>query len=116
MNPGINYYLNTIKAINYEKLYISTDEPSHYIINEIFKHYPAAELIKYDEVNTIQFASTCKNIILSHGTFSAVIGYLAFFSKINYPEYTHPGYIDWSKNIWFGDIFRIDGWIERSVK
>jgi len=28
-NPGLNYYINTIKIINYDKLYISTDEKNH---------------------------------------------------------------------------------------
>jgi len=115
-NPGINYYLNTIKTISYDKLYISTDDPSHNIIKEMLKHHPTAILINYDEINTFQFASTCKHIILSHGTFSAIIGYLAFFSTINYPEYVHQGYLDFKSKIWYLDIFRIEGWIERSVK
>jgi hypothetical protein len=39
------------------------------------------------EVDTIMFGSTCNNIILSGGTFSWLIGFLAFFSKnIFYPK------------------------------
>ena len=58
-----------------------------------------------DEIRTFQFGSTCKNIILSHGSFSAIIGYLAFYSNIYYPKY------DENKK-WYGDMFSINNWIE----
>jgi hypothetical protein len=115
-NPGITYYLNTIKTIKFDNLYISTDDTNHDIIKNIFELYPLANLIEYDEVKTIQFGSTCKNILLSHGSFSAIIGYLSFFSNIYYPEYRHPGNIDHSNNIWYGDMFHIDSWISCSTK
>lgn len=102
-NPGIQYYLNTIKMIEYDNLFISTDSPEHIIIQTLFKTYPNAKLVNSDEINTIQFASTCKNIILSHGSFSAIIGYLSYFSQIYYPEYM-------MDKIWYGDMFSIDGW------
>ena len=108
-NPGITYYLNAIKSINYDKLYISTDDKDHAIIKKLFEAYPSAKLIKYDEIKTFQFASTCKNILLSHGSFSAVIGYLSFFSDIYYPEYE-------SDKMWYGDMFSIKNWIKIKIK
>ena len=108
-NPGITYYLNTIKSINYDKLYISTDDKDHAIIQKLFEAYPSAKLIKYDEIKTFQFASTCKKILLSHGSFSAVIGYLSFFSDIYYPEYE-------SDKMWYGDMFSIKNWIKIKIK
>ena len=62
------------------------------------------KLIQYNEVNTIQFASTCKYVVLSHGTFSSCIGYFSFFSEVYYPEF---------KNLvkWHGDVFSINRWI-----
>ena len=108
LNPGIQYYLKTIENIQFDKLYISTDDITHEFIGEIFNHYPLAIILNFDELTTIQFASTCKNIILSHGTFSAVIGYLAFFSTVNYPEYMYD-------KMWHGDIFSIDGWIKHTL-
>lgn len=36
--------------------------------------YPSIIFIDKNPIETIQFGSTCKNIILSHGSFSAVIG------------------------------------------
>lgn len=107
-NPGAQYYLKTIKMIEHDKIFISTDSPEHDIVNTIFTAYPNAQLVMLDEINTIQFASTCKNIILSHGSFSAVIGYLSFFSKIHYPEYER-------EKQWYGDMFSIDDWKKCSV-
>jgi hypothetical protein len=102
-NPGLEYYLKGILHINFDKLYITSDDLSHIIIKEITNKYPSTILLTYDEINTIQFGSTCKHIILSHGSFSAIIGYLAFFSNIYYPTYE-------KDKIWYGDMFSIDGW------
>jgi hypothetical protein len=102
-NPGINYYLHAIKTIQFDNLYISTDDIHHNIIKSITSIYPTSKVIVCDEITTFQFATTCKHIILSHGSFSAIIGYLAFFSNIYYPEYE-------SNKIWYGDMFSIKGW------
>ena len=102
-NPGINYYLYTISKISFHLLYLSTDCKDHFIIHQIMKQYPTTLLINSQEIPTIQFASTCKHIILSHGSFSAIIGYLSFFSNIYYPEYE-------KDKIWYGDMFSIEGW------
>jgi hypothetical protein len=108
-NPGLNYYLKTIKNIeNFDNLYISSDEVTHPIISEIIREYPNTKVFIDDEIKTIQFASTCKNIILSHGSFSAIIGYLSFYSNVYYPEYE-------KNKIWYGDMFSIDGWIKCNV-
>jgi hypothetical protein len=79
------------------------------MVKELLSLYPSAKLINFDEINTFQFASTCKNIILSHGSFSAVIGYLSFCSNVYYPEYE-------LNKIWYGDMFSIDNFIKLSVK
>ena len=109
LNPGITYYKNAINNINFDKLYISTDDKNHNIIVKLLQLYPCAEIINFDEINTFQFASTCKYIILSHGSFSAVIGYLSFFSDVYYPEYE-------LNKIWYGDMFSIDNWIKLNIK
>ena len=102
-NPGIEYYLKAISNIQFEKIYLATDDFNHIIIKEVVDKYPDIILFNEDEITTFQFASTCKNIILSHGSFSAVIGYLAFYSNIYFPAY------DYSK-LWYGDMFSILGW------
>jgi hypothetical protein len=106
-NPGLKYYLQAISSINYDSsndnIYISTDDKNHNIIKQIIEKYPKTIIINYDEIKTFQFGSTCKNIILSHGSFSAIIGYLGFFSNVYYPEYE-------TNKIWYGDIFSINVW------
>jgi hypothetical protein len=108
-NPGIDYYLKSIEYIkelkNFDNIYISSDSPTHDIIKKIIEEYPHANLINTNEIETIQFGSTCKNIILSHGSFSAIIGSLSFYSNVYYPK------IDKNKT-WHGDIFSIESWTE----
>lgn len=80
---GLDYYINCINKIkNYDKIYISTDEPEHYFIKFIMNEFNNVILNKYNEISTIQFGSTCKYVVLSHGSFSAVIGWLSYFSIV----------------------------------
>lgn len=102
-NPGINYYKKALSLLTFDQLYITTDQKNHEMIKQLISLYPHAIIIEYDEIRTFQFASTCKHIILSHGSFSAIIGYLAYFSDIYYPEYE-------PDKIWYGDMFSISGW------
>ena len=104
-NPGFKYYINAIKKINFDTLYISTDHKNNYMVRNLLKIYPKSEIIDFEEIHTFQFASTCKHIILSHGSFSATIGYLSFFSDVYYHEYM-------PDKIWHGDMFSIDNWIK----
>jgi len=109
LNPGITYYINAIKNIAFDNLYISTDDNNNSMIYEIIQLYPSAKLIECNEITTFQFGSTCKHIVLSHGSFSATIGYLSFFSNVYYPEYE-------SGKIWYGDMFSINNWVKLYVK
>jgi len=98
-NPGIDYYKKAIEQCDYTHIYIGTDDPSHKIIQELT--LLNVTILQTDEIQTIQFGSICRYIILSHGSYSAIIGYLGFFSTIYYPAY---------KTMWHGDIFSMDGW------
>jgi len=102
-NPGIEYYLKAINMITFDKLYISSDDPNHSIIKLIIEKYPVSDVLLLDEIETIKFGSSCRNIILSHGSFSAVIGYLSTGSNVYYPKYK-------DGHIWHGDIFSIPSW------
>jgi len=99
--PDHKYFANIINTLNYNNIYIATDDNTHEIINQLKLDFSSIIIINYNEVETIQFGSTCKNIILSHGTFSAMIGYLGFYSNIYYRH------ID-KNNLWHGDIFSIN--------
>jgi hypothetical protein len=107
-NAGVQYYLNAISKIQCDNIYLSTDQVDGDIIKHIIHSYPNANILMYDEIRTIQFASTCKHIILSHGSFSAVIGHLAFCSNIYYPKFE----VGKNDNMWCGDMFSINGWIK----
>lgn len=94
-NPGVEYYLSCIEKISsYHKIYISSDSPDHNIIKTISETYPLnVEVFKGNEIDTIHFGSTCKYIVLSHGSFSGVIGYISFFSEnIYYPDSANNGW------------------------
>lgn len=90
-NVGIDYYINCINSINFDNIYIASDNFGDSVIQKLKNLYPKAIFFTENPVSTIQFGSTCKNIILSHGSFSAVIGYLAFFSNVYFPNST-PGW------------------------
>lgn len=102
-HPGIAYYLHGLKDIVFDTMYVSTDDPHHPMVRELEQRYPSAQLLAYDEITTFQFASTCKHVMLSHGSFSAIIGYLSFFSTVYYPAYEEG-------KVWYGDMFSIEGW------
>lgn len=106
-SPGIAYFKKAINLVaDYDKMSIFTDEPNHKIVSELLNLYPRSSIFLGNEIETIQNASTCKNVILSHGSFSTVIGYLSFFSNVYYADFS---YIDF---MWFGDTFSIDSWIK----
>lgn len=87
---GLEYYRFLLNSINYENGYITTDVPNCDLVNKLCKEFNLNILSSNkiynndDEIDTIQFASTCKYILLSHGTFSWLIGLLGFYSNIYY--------------------------------
>lgn len=107
-SPGLNYYMNTIKQITFDNLFITTDDKNHEMIRILLDTFNNAKLIDDDEIRTFQFASTCKHIILSHGSFSAIIGYLAYDSTVYYPSYN-------VGVMWFGDMFSIPNWVKVDI-
>ena len=103
-NPGFEYYKKVLDTLTFDKLYIASDSLNHEIVKRIQSLYNNKTIfVNTNEVDTIQFGSTNKYIILSHGSFSAVIGYLSFFSQVYYPKYEEC-------KRWYGDMFSIKGW------
>jgi hypothetical protein len=95
------YYVNTIDCLTFNRGFIASDTVNHELCNKLIQKY---NLTVFDrsEVETIMFGSTCKNIVLSGGTFSWLIGFLAMSnSKIFYPELQEK---------WYGDIFSFKNW------
>jgi len=105
-NPGIDYWFTVLSQIKFDNLYIASDDFNHVIVRQIIEKYPNSFTVSSNPIETIQFGSTCKHICLSHGSYSAIIGWLAFYSNVYYKDYT-----DFDKSvIWFGDMFCIKDW------
>jgi len=100
------YYDKAINNISFEKGYISSDSINNETCQKLIKKYNL-EVFSDNEVNTIHFASTCKNIVLSSGTFSWIIGLFGSVlndSKVYYPVKKQ------NRVIWHGDIFVFSEW------
>jgi hypothetical protein len=101
-NNSFDYYDNIIKKYTFDNGYISSDNIKSLICYKLINKY-SLKIINFNEEETIMFGSTCNTIILSGGTFSWLIGFLAYYSKnINYPI---------RNNKWYGDIFVYNNWI-----
>jgi hypothetical protein len=99
---SFDYYDSIISKYTFNNGYISSDNLSSEICNNLIKKY-SLEVINLNEEETIMFGSTCNTIVLSGGTFSWLIGFFAFYSKnIIYPI---------NNKKWYGDIFIYKNWI-----
>jgi len=97
------YYDELLGELQYTNGFISSDSPDDPFFEELVNKYKLI-VIEYDEIKTIMFASTCSKIILSGGTYSWLIGFLAFYAEyIFYPEL---------ENKWYGDIFSFSNWVK----
>jgi hypothetical protein len=101
-NPGFNYYDSVLSKLTFETGYISSDLLEHPMCIFLINKYKLKS-VSENEVNTIMYASTCKHIILSNGTFSWLIGIFGFYSDVYYPK---------MKTCWHGDIFVFSDWNE----
>ena len=102
VNPGYIYYDGALSTLNFDKGFISSDLLTHPLCIALIKKYNLTPIVS-TEIKTIMFASTCKNIVLSNGTFSWLIGLLGFYSNVYYPKI---------KTVWHGDIFVFPEWNE----
>lgn len=102
LNPGYTYYDHILSKLSFTNGYISSDTISHPICQELILNY-GLESIDSDLVKTIQYASTCKYIILSNGTLSWLIGFFGIYSTVYYPKLIEQ---------WHGDIYVCPDWIE----
>lgn len=94
------YYDNALSTIKFENGFISSDSIDNLMCKKLIEKFNL-NIINKNEVQTIMFGSTCKNVVTSQGTFSWLIAFLAFNSNIYYP-----------KNMmrWHGDIFVFPEW------
>lgn len=106
-NPGLSYYekaINLVKQNNgFDTGYISSDSPNHPLVQKLIQDHNLLLINTNNITDLIMFGSICRNIILSHGTFSWLIGFLSNNSNVYYPKVKH---------IWHGDIFVYPEWHE----
>ena len=81
-NLGIDYFIHCLNLVKYDNIYIGSDNFNDELIKKLKDLYPKIIFVEKNPIETIQFGSTCKNVILSHGSFSTVIGYLSFYSNV----------------------------------
>ena len=101
-NPGFIYYDAILSNLQFNNGYISSDLIDHPMCTALKNKYKL-NIYHDSEVKTIMFGSTCKNIVLSNGTFSWLIGLMGFYSKVYYPKI---------KKVWHGNIFVFPEWTE----
>jgi hypothetical protein len=104
---SFEYMDSMISNIDYDNAYITSDNIEDDFCQKLINKH---KLITYisTEHDTIMFGNTCNNILMSGGTFSWMIGFLAFYSKNIYiPNITEK---------WYGDIFIYDNWITPIIK
>ena len=103
-NPGVSYYQNILSTLNVDTVYLSTDSIDHPIAQTLL-HLPKVKLYEGSAKDTVLFASTHRYVILSHGTFSGMIAYLAFYSTVYFVKESETTSWDYDKNGKF-DIFQ----------
>lgn len=100
-NPGYAYYSKAIALSGATGGYISSDSPDHPFVQGLMAKHNL-QLFTGDEVETLMLASVCRVLVLSHGTFSWMMGALAFESTVYIPPKPSVA--------WCGDIFVIEEW------
>jgi hypothetical protein len=105
LNPGFDYYATCLKALKYEDGFLATDSPEDPLCQRLCDEF-GLKIYVGDEVDTLQFGSTCAHCVLSNGTFSWMIGVLGHHTTVYYPR---------ARRQWHGDIFNMPGWLEMVV-
>jgi hypothetical protein len=100
-NPGLEYYKNALRQIQFTGGYISSDSPNHPIVQTLIKDFNLKLFSENDPILIIDFAKNFDNLVLSKGTFSWWIGFLSKAKNIIYPI---------NDIGWHGDIFVFEDW------
>ena len=104
---SFDYMNHLISNIDYDEAYITSDNIEDTFCQKLIHKHKLRVYIS-NEYDTIMFGNTCNNILMSGGTFSWMIGFLAFYSKNIYTPFI--------TEKWYGDIFIYDNWITPTAK
>ena len=102
IHEDFSYYYSVLSGLQFDKGFISSDTIKHSICIKLIKKFNL-QIFNGSEVETLQFGSTNRHIVLSKGTFSWYIGALSFDSNVYYPEKING-------KLWHGDIFCLPEW------
>jgi len=83
--PSYEYYDMVLEKLSFNHGYISSESLDHEICQKLMEKYRLKPILM-DEVETIQFATTCRHIVLTNGIFGWFIGIIGWFSTIYYPN------------------------------
>ena len=100
--PPYSYYSSIIEKTDYVNGFISSDTIDSDLCKKLIKTYNL-KIVDLSEQDTILFASTCKYLILSQGTFSWAMGFFSVNSTVYFPKIKHS---------WHGNIFVFPEWNE----
>ena len=104
-NPGFEYYDNALSYLKFNQGFISSDSIDHTICKQLIEKYGLMP-VKTNEVHTIMFASTCKYLLLSSGTYSWFMGVIGWYSTVYYPNPIPD---------WHGAIFGFKDWYKINI-
>ena len=103
INPNLNYYIELLDKFKNNKIYLASDNFNSNICKTLLSNY---KVIKYnsDKIDTLQFGSTCKYVILSSGSYSLTLSLISFYSNIYYSS--EMGKLQENKE-WHPDFFKL---------
>lgn len=106
LNPGWNYYHSALQQLTFDRGMVTSDSPEHATCQGLLAAYPQLTLAPTDwtEAQLVRAALTHSQLVLSQGTFSWCMGFLA-------PRSTQV-YFPRIKRVWHGDIFVFPDWHE----
>jgi len=98
----IDYYDKILSNLQFDKGYIYSDCIDNIICQMLIIKYKL-NILNFNDIELVMFSSTCKNIILSSGLFSWIIGFLSYNSNVYFPKVIYK---------WHGDIYIFKKWKE----
>ena len=90
--PTYQFYKNILDKNNYDNIYIASDNIEHELCKKIIENYKVT-IIDKTYLDTLMFGITCKEIIVSSGSYSFLFALFAFYTKNIYFD-NKAGYIE----------------------
>ena len=102
----LDYYVTALKSLNFSKGYITSDSINHPNILKLSKQFNLEPYSNNDPMCKINFAKNFRQLILSEGSFSFLMGFLSKAENIICSR--RPLY-------WHGDLFFNSNWVGLNI-